>query len=367
MTCRQDGKRWSARLTWTLPDGGRRWKRVSAPTRAECLDRLAKARLETGETPAFDERLTVRQFADHWLTVRAAGGAVRASTVDSQRRCLARLLPPVGDRRIARLSVGDVQRAVAADIAAGRAASTVAQDVTVLKAMLNDAVRWGVVARSPARDVSPPRVQRRPVAAWSPDDATRFAAAAEQDEQGALWVVAVGCGLRRGELLGLQWRDLDLDAGVLRVERQAGQRRTVGPPKTDASRRPVWLSARVVAALRRQRARQAAWRLRAGEAWQDGGWVFTNELGRSLNTWEFAESYERLCALAGVPRLTPHACRHTYATNALRAGVHPRIVQESLGHTKVSTTLDTYSHPDAEAHRDAAERIDQMMRLRDKS
>jgi integrase len=180
--------------------------------------------------------------------------------------------------------------------------------------------------------------------------------AAQGERLDALFVLALSSGMRLGELLGLRWRDVDLDAGTLQVRQilvrmPSGLR--FGEPKTKRSRRRISLSAGARDALRHHRARQAAERLRLGPVWEDHDLVFANEIGKPLDAGNLLRrDFWRVLSKAGVPRCRFHDLRHTCATLLLQQGVHAKVVSELLGHSSIGMTLDIYSHviPDMQQH-----------------
>jgi len=183
----------------------------------------------------------------------------------------------------------------------------------------------------------------------------------------ALYVLAITTGMRHGELLGLRWRDIDLDAGAVRVQSSLQRVRggfELSEPKTAHSRRQVVLGDSAVAALRRWRLRQAEERLAAGSAaWQDSGLVFTNPLGENA-LGVLRTSFPALLERAGVPRVRFHDLRHSAATLMLGQGIHPKIVSEMLGHSTVAITLDLYSHTTPTMQQEAAASMNRLLQAR---
>lgn len=175
---------------------------------------------------------------------------------------------------------------------------------------------------------------------------------------GPLIAVAVLTGLRRGELLGLKWENVDLERGEISIVRSLQRVRWQGlvavPPKTDTSRRLVPLPPQAVEALREQRRQQLLARLKAGPLWNEGGWVFTTALGNPIQSSDVSRRFPRLLEKAGLPRIRFHDLRHTTATLLLSERVHPKIVAALLGHSTVQLTLDTYSHVVPSLAREAA-------------
>jgi integrase len=187
---------------------------------------------------------------------------------------------------------------------------------------------------------------------------------ARDDPLYALWVVLATTGLRLGEALGLRWDDIDLDAGTLRVQRalqrQSGKGLVFVDPKTATSRRTVDLTAIAIQALRGHRTRWIERRLLLGEKWRGTDVVFVSDVGSPLDPTGMAERLARQLVRANLPRIRVHDLRHTAATLALQQGVHPKVVQEMLGHSSITLTLGTYSHVLPPMRREAAERLNAL-------
>jgi integrase len=220
--------------------------------------------------------------------------------------------------------------------------------VGVLKAACVWAVEAELVGRNPIASVRRPRARSEVMKVWSPEEARAFLAYVREDRFYAAWALLLGRGLRRGEVCGLRWDAVDLDAGRLaitatRVITEDGQV-VASRPKTDAGVRRISLDALLVATLRGHRRHQLEERLRAGEAYQDGGFVFTDELGTAYYPDTFSERFDRLVAKAGLPRIRLHDTRHTCATAMLAAGEPVKVVQEMLGHANPAITLAVYAH-----------------------
>lgn len=355
------GTTWYGRYDYLDPATGKRvHKRVSAPTRKACeaLIRDAIQRVETGKA-SLDDKITVREYlVDRWLpsiaaTVRPATARRYADIVKNHT------IPIIGGIRLAKLTPLDLQRLYADRLATGLSPTTVHHQHAVLHRALGQAVRMRVLDRNVADLVDAPRRAKPDVIAWDVGEVVRVLDVGDETDLAALWRIALLCGLRRGELLGLMWEDLDLDRGTLAVRRGLirgnGGTWELGAPKTASGRRTIALDATCVAALRKHRAAQNAERLRLGPAWEDHGFVFTNALGGPLHVNALVSRFERLIVAAGVRRIRFHDLRHTCATLALIQGIHPKIVQERLGHANVAMTLDRYSHVTPGLQREAAD------------
>jgi integrase len=281
---------------------------------------------------------------------------IRYSTWRRYRQLIERhILPACGRISLARLSPTDVQRMVNRILGAGLSPTTAHHAHAVLRRALRDAVAAELVGRNVAAMVKPPPMASHEMQTLDADQARAFLAAGTGDRWEALWILAITTGMRQGELLGLRWSDVDLDRGVLHVTGNLSR----GPnglevtrPKTHRSRRPIRLSQAATDALRRQKGAQAAERLRAGAAWEDHQLVFCRPTGRPVTAaWLVRGRFLPLLKRAGLPLIRFHDLRHTAATLWFRSGVNPKVVQETLGHSRVAITLDTYSHmiPDLQA------------------
>lgn len=231
---------------------------------------------------------------------------------------------------------------------------------------LDAAVRKGLLATNPVDFADKPRVPARDVTegVWSPEHMSAFLEATGSERLGVLWRVACMTGLRRSELAGLQWGDLDLDAGVLSVRRartQVDGYPVVKGPKSASSRRVVDLDDETIAALRRWKVAQLEERLRAGTAWESGDWCFTDQLGRPWRPDSLTRTFMARAAALGLPVTDVKGLRHAHATALLRAGVHPKVVQERLGHSSISVTMDIYSSVLPGMQREAVDRLASMM------
>ena len=354
---------WYGRFDHVDPATGKRvTKRVSASTRRECEQLLREAiqRVESGRT-SVDDRLTVREYlVDRWLP--SIVSTVRPSTLQRYADVVRlHVLPIIGGIRLAKLSPLDLQRLYADRLATGLSPTTVRYHHAVLHRALGQAVRMRVLDRNVADLVDAPRPTRLDVTAWDAKEVVRVLAVGDTTELAALWRLALFGGLRRGEILGLMWEDVDLEREMLAVRRSLVRGSSgaweFGPPKTASSRRTIALDPSCIAALRKHRSAQNAERLRLGAIWQDQGLIFPNDRGDPLQPNTLILRFKRLVAAAGVRPIRFHDMRHTCATLALIQGVHPKVVQERLGHANIAMTLDRYSHVTPDLQRDAAAAI----------
>jgi integrase len=225
---------------------------------------------------------------------------------------------------------------------------------------LKQAVRLGLVARNVADLVTQPQERPGEMQTWSAEEAQAFLAVADQSGHGPLWLLALTTGLRRGELLGLRWKDVDLERGMLHVRQTVIALRghaAFSQPKTPRSRRSAALLDPVTLALREHKRRQNTQRLALGATWQDHDLVFCTGLGTPIKPDKRKRDYDRLVALAGVPRIRIHDVRHTFTTHALAHGANVKAVSETIGHADVGITLRTYAHVLPEQRREVAAKV----------
>jgi len=238
----------------------------------------------------------------------------------------------------------------------------------VLRRALGQAERWGLVARNWARLVSPPRVARHEVRPYSPAEVRALLEAVPGNRLEALFVLTVATGLRVGEVLGLAWADVDLERGALSVRRclqRVEGRLQLLERKSERSRRTIALPRVAAESLWEHRRRQLEERLAAGPLWEDSGLVFTTPTGGPIESRSVARRWRALCHRHGLRPLRFHDLRHTAASLLLAQGVQLRAVMDVLGHSCISVTMDTYAHVMPELLREAADRMDALLRRGD--
>jgi integrase len=357
--------RWQGRVDLGRDAGGRRLRPTFTGTKREVQSAIARAiRDREAGVAGASGRLTVRDYLARWMADSAAQ-RVRPRTLDGYRTVVeVHLVRGLGDVRLAKLTAPQVQAFVNAK-AATLSPGTVRNIHAVLRRALNQAVRWGLIARNVATLVDLPPARHHAVQALTDARARAILEAVRGDRIEPLVTVTLATGLRQGEALGLRWTDVDLEAGTATIRHSLLRRGRVVElvePKTARSRRTVVLPGFAVAALRRQRDWfQAQQRLLAGEDWREGEFVFTSSVGTPLDGTNVTHRLQQLLAAAGLPRMRFHDLRHGAATLLLAAGVHPRVVMETLGHSQISLTMNTYSHVVPALQRDAADRLEAML------
>jgi integrase len=333
-------------------------------------EQAAQAVLKAAAEGAVTSRThrTVGEYLDEWLQMQQP--RLRATTHHSYAMAVNRIKSGLGSAKLQSLTPLQVERfyreLTSARLGRDYSPKTIRNTHTVLRKALADAERLELVIRNAAAAARPPAVDHKDRVTWSSEELGEFLESVRDDRLYPVFVVLATTGMRRGEVLGLRWRDVDFDAGDLAI---ANTRTPVkseivtGPPKTARSRRQVFLDEWTLDVLRAQRRSQAADRLAAGPAWNaDEDYVFTDELGVPVNPNSVSKRFDTIVRKSGLPRIRLHDLRHTYATVALKAGVHPKVVSERLGHATVGITLDLYSHVTPSIARDAADVVASKIR-----
>ena len=311
-------------------------------------------------------KLTLGDYLDQWLAGHRA--TVSARTAERYGEHIDNhIKPAIGGRLLGKIAREDLNIFYADKLATGRldgtgglSAQTVRHFDRLLHIALKDAVLSHLIPSNPSQYAKRPKVKRTPKQTLSADEFKRLLAKAKGGRLYMPVLVILATGLRRGELLALRWRNVNLDNGVLFVveaveETRAGIR--VKEPKTDEGRRRVDLPDFAVAALREHRLAQQQERLALGLGWNVDTLAFGNPLGELQRPRNFTKSVTRLAATAGV-RFTPHLGRHDHFTRLLETGVHTKIAQVRAGHSSIAVTMDIYSHATGAVQREATERMD---------
>lgn len=283
------------------------------------------------------------------MAKRLYRGSVRTSTYERHEQIVRlHLKPALGRVKLSKLTPAHVQGLYRDKLDSGLSPATVQKIHAVLHKGLNQALKWNMIPRNVADAVKAPRPDPKEMHPLSPDEARKLIEAARGDKLEALYILAVHTGMRQGELLALKWEDVDLNEEVIRIRRtlvRSGGRIALGEPKTKGSRRTVYLTGAAMEALKIHLEQQLEDIERLGDLYHDHGLVFTSGVGTLINPSNLRRrSFAPLLKRAGLPQIRFHDLRHTCATLLLSRNVHPKYVQELLGHATVAITLDTYSH-----------------------
>ncbi len=346
-------------------NGRRQRKVIYGRTRRDVQNRLRAALKAKQEgTLRVGPRQSTGQFLQRWLE-DSVKPSVRPATYAMYWHLTTRHLIPNLDRvPLEKLSPEHVQALLRTKTDEGLAPRTVHHLRALLRIALNRAMRWGLVARNVAALADSPRIERFDIRMLTQAEANRLSRATEGDRLAAVYSVALALGLRQGEALGLSWEDVDFTSRRLHVrhglQRVGGALRLV-EPKTRQSRRTIALPSIVIEALLHHRAVQSKERLFAGKRWHETGLVFTSTIGTPIEAGNLRRRFWKLLDKAELPRMRFHDLRHSCASLLLAQGVPARVVMETLGHSNISITMDTYTHVLPELQRQAADAMDRAL------
>ncbi|MEU7114969.1 tyrosine-type recombinase/integrase [Streptomyces sp. NPDC046182] len=364
ITQRKDG-RYQAAVYVLQPDGIRARKFVYGKTWAEC-DAKRRALLDKVDNgvPVPTRSMKLSEWLPYWLDNIVKPRRKKTTAAKYEVHIRLYLVPMIGTKRLESLSVADVRRFLV-QVEKKTSAATAKESHRVLRTALTAACREELVTRNVATLVEPPTVAARELSPWSLDETLDFLSAARKDPLYAAFVLAIALGFRRGEVVGLRWENVDLDKREIRVRTQ---RQRVGgeayedDPKGRRRKQTLPLPAICIAPLRWQRLKQAAMRERAGEKWEDTGYVFTTRTGQPLEPRNLYRSFTRVAKNAGLRVIRLHDARHGTATLLTAAGVAPRVVMEILGHSQIAVTMNVYTHVVQDTQREAVSHMDRLLR-----
>ncbi|MEH0938666.1 tyrosine-type recombinase/integrase [Micromonospora psammae] len=380
-----------AAYVWvTKPDGKRTRKYVYGQTREAVHDKWIRLHQQAKAGPVVTRLPTLAGYLDSWLRDVVEPNLAPATAANYDMFVRLYITPELGSRRLDKLSVRDVQtwlnqlrsacqyclqgkdaarpegkrKCCAADRCCKRTVSDrTARDAwTTLRAALNNAVRDELLTRNPAALLRVAKPRPRTDKPWSVDEVRQFleSARADGDPLYAAYVLILVLGLRRGEVLGLRWEDVNLTANELsvtyqlqRIRRQLLHRET----KTEASDATLPLPAICTAALQSRQEDQKRHQEHVGRAWQDNGLVFTTRLGTPVEPRNFHREFKTRCRKAGVREISVHTTRRTCATLLVALDVHPRVMMRILRHSQIAVTMNIYAQVASEATETALTRL----------
>jgi integrase len=341
---------------------GPKYRYLYGKTRREVDEKLTRAKADRNGGLVFDSgKLTLAEYMERWLRDSARNRLRPKTYKDYEGLTRVHIVPALGRIKLKNLTSLQVQQLYATKLESGLSKRTVEYIHTVLHSALKQAVRWELVPRNVTDSVDPPRPDKEERPTLDLEQARQFLQTARGDRFEALYVLVIQTGMRRGELFGLRWNDLDLEQGLLHVRQAlAPDGKSFSLPKTSQGRRKIRLTSEAVQALNRHAVAQNEERSRQGSSWQEHGLVFPSQVGTPMNPDNFVKrSYRPLLEQAGLPQMPFHCLRHTFATLMMPSG-HPKVVQEMLGHSRVSTTLDIYSHASQDMQDEAVRRFESL-------
>lgn len=317
-------------------------------------------------------KLTVGQYLERWAETYATLHTSPRTASSYKAELRRHVVPALGNLPLTALRPHHIEAYYVEALTAGRrdgkqgglAPRTVVYHHRILSEALEHAVRHGELARNPAKLVTPPKPKRAPINVMAVEDVPLFLNEASRSEYFALFATALYTGARLGELLALQWRNVNLKTATMAIEGtlyRSGNEWHIKEPKSARSRRLVELPGSIVTTLAAHRDEQQRIRREVGSVWTESDFVFGQPLGKPRDERSVERGLDRVLKRAALPRLRFHDLRHTHASLMLMAGSHPKAVSERLGHGSVSFTLDIYSHVMPGVQREAVNRFEALL------
>ncbi len=367
-TTRSGQDMWRIRLSYGKdPLSGKRVRSREPETFSS--EKLAKKRLqellyEAARAPIVDpSRRSVGELLVEWLDKEAQHEVEPKTLRGYESCCRLHLMPAFGETHVRKLDSAMIERFRAAKLEAGTSVRMVELAVGHLRQAMSFAVRHGYASHNPATTLKRLRHEHNEMQVWTSDEAQRFLAITDDHIYSPLWHLALYTGMRKGELIGLQWHDVEFDHARLRVRRslsESGPERKAGSTKTGHSR-TIDLTPATVQLLHVHHARQAERHAKLGKTHDATGYVLTTTAGTPLNPFNIIREMQDLITRAGVPRIRFHDLRHTCASLLLGRGVAVHVVSRLLGHANAAITLRVYAHLMPGQGKEAAEVLRQAL------
>jgi integrase len=340
-----------------------RWVSVKGTKKdaEKCLSELLH-QLDTG-TFVKAGRITLGRYLQRWLQEYARPNLSPRGYERYESVVRVHLIPQLGNIPVTQLTSEQIQRHYTLKLTEGLSSRSVRYQHVVLHKALETAMKWGLLARNVCDGVDVPRARQTEMQTWDEYEIARFLEMARNSRYYALFHTALFTGMRRSELLALQWRDVDFHQ--ISVNRSLHQLRdgsyVFTQPKSVKSRRTIALSPSSVLTLSEHKEEQKGIRAMLGLLFKDDDLVFSTHEGKPLRPNTVSRAWTAMAAHAGLKVIRLHDARHTHASLMLKQGVHPKIVQERLGHASIQVTLDTYSHVAPGLQEAAAESFDRLV------
>ncbi|MFI0844401.1 tyrosine-type recombinase/integrase [Mesorhizobium sp. IMUNJ 23232] len=350
----------------------RKWHTFETKSRRKAEEECARLIAEIrGGNYLEPSKLAFGEYLERWLTHMKSQVSPRTHERYSEivRK---NIVPLIGSVILTKLKPAKISDAYATALASGRrkgegglAPTTVVYMHRLIKHALAQAVKWELLNRNPADAVSPPKVERGTMNTYDMPQTAELVESVRGTRMLIPIVLGVLCGLRRGEIVALRWRNVDFDKGSLSIVESAEQTKEgvrYKPPKSGKGR-AVALSPTVLEELRVHRLRQAEELLRIGIRQTEANFVYAREDGEPLQPRSLTQYWMKAVGKMELPRVRFHDLRHAHATHMLVNGVHPKVASERLGHSRVGITLDLYSHVLPGMQEDAASRVDDALQV----
>lgn len=357
MSIKKVGKVWSFRIDAGIDDRTGKRKQVyrsGFKTKREALEEMNRLKIEIQNGEYSEPSKTLfKDYIQNWLHNTYKYEVQVSSFELGEILVRVHLIPYFKDTPLKKITSYDIDQLYAQKLNDGLANATVKRMHHLLSKALQKAVKWGLIKNNPAKDSSPPSVHKKRKQIWTVEEAKAFLKVCEQENELIPFLLAIFTGMRRGEILALRWKNVDLTNGIIHVEESLSRSKAKGlyvkEVKTSHSERDVYLSATV---------REVLIKYKQQQKMNERDLVIPSKNGTYLEPRNLLRKFKSLTKKANVPAIPFHNLRHTHATILMRMGENPKVVSERLGHARVGITLDIYSHTNEEMQKNTADRFD---------
>ncbi|TLS37776.1 tyrosine-type recombinase/integrase [Pseudalkalibacillus caeni] len=309
---------------------------------------------------------TFEDFINEWIENRASR-TLRASTLDTHKWIIDKhLIPAFGDMPLGNIKPKDIDSFYKEKEDAGYSSDYIVDMHSILRKSLKVAIEWEYIQKNPVEAVSPPRIKAKEIQTWTMEESNSFLKHTEEEPLHIAYVLAIYTGMRKGEILGLRWKDVDLDFGRISITQTLTRTRDgldFQEPKTRGSKRNISITPYVIEELKKRRKQINENKLLLGPTgYAEYDLVVCNNLGNPIDPRNLLRHFDKMIKQSQLSKIRFHDLRHTHATILLKLGEHPKVVSERLGHSRIGITLDTYSHVIPDMQKDTANKFEQAMR-----
>jgi len=359
--------KWYIVVDSTDENGKRKRKWISGfNTQKEAEKKLPEILQQLNTNTFVDtNNITLRDYMQLWLEDYAKPN-VAPTTYDKYTYAANKVSEILGNMKLQQIKPIHIQQLVNKLNNSDVTPSTVLSYYRVLNTAINQAVKWQFIQYNPCVAVTPPRNTKNKMMILDQDEIQILLDKSKDHVLYPVIVLALLCGLRRGEILGLKWENIDFFSGVIHLENNlvmANNESILKETKTSTGRRAVDISSNVVEVLKKVKKQKMSYKLLYGSSYHDSNFVCTWEDGRPFRPDYIPKAFAKILVSANLPKIRFHDLRHTHASILLKSGIHPKVVQERLGHSSISITLDTYSHLVPSLQKSAAEKMATMFSI----
>lgn len=335
-------------------------------TKTEAKKELLKIKNQVDDGSYFKESTEdFSMFMERWFNT-SYKRTVEITTAKSREYVIRNhIMKYFQHKKINEITTFDIDSFYVDKLDSGYSGAYIRQMHNLLNQAFDQAVRWSLIKVNPVKNAKPPKVKSEEKITWTVDEVNRFLNLIKDSSMEIPYLLAIFTGMRRGEVLGLKWDDVDFENKKIRIKRSlcfvSGKGLIFKEPKTKKSKRQISISQHVVNVLKKHKQKQEFQKEKLGVQYQDNNLIVCTDDGKPLDPRNLLRQFYRLIEEANVPRISFHDLRHTHATILMQQGENPKVVSERLGHSRVGITLDLYSHVSDDLQEQAAEKFENAL------